>query len=211
MSPPEQSPADSSPSPSGSDAASPSRRRFLEIVTTAMGGAVGLVLAVPLVRYLLFPVRREVVADPGKPLDVLAADALQPGAPPVRVQLSAANVRNAWAVADDVALGSAWLRKDEKGNVEALSAACPHLGCAVDFDAGAGHFKCPCHRSAFSADGKKLSGPSKRDLDPLPVVVENGRVKVTYVRYRPDVPRSEAGGLPAGPGGGAGEPGGKES
>jgi hypothetical protein len=66
----------------------------------------------------------------------------------------------------------------------------------VDYDAGENVFKCPCHRSAFAPDGRKLSGPSKRGLDPLPVEDDGARVKVTFVRYRPDVPRSEAGGSP---------------
>lgn len=171
-----------------------SRRRFLEIATLAMGGAIGAVLTVPIVRYVLFPVRRNIVADAGEPLDVIAADKLKPGAPPIRVQLTASGVRNAWAVADDVALGAAWIRKTEDGKLEALSSTCPHLGCAVAYDQQGSVFKCPCHKSAFAVDGKKLSGPSKRGLDPLPVIEEKGRVKVTFVRFRPDVPRSEAGG-----------------
>lgn len=173
-----------------------SRRRFLEIATLAMGGAIGAVLTVPIVRYVFFPVRRDIVVDAGKPLDVMAADALKVGAPPVRVQLTASGVRNAWAVADDVGLGSAWVRRTEGGTLQALSAACPHLGCAVDFDSQDKVFKCPCHRSAFAVDGAKLSGPSKRGLDPLPIREDKdkGRIEVTFVRYRPDVPRSEAGG-----------------
>ena len=172
----------------------PSRRRFMEIATLAMGGAIGAVLTVPIVRYILFPVRRNIVADAGEPLDVLASSALTPGAPPLRVQLSASGVRNAWAVADNVGLGAAWIRKTADGQLQALSSACPHLGCAVAFDAQADVFKCPCHKSAFNVDGTKISGPSKRGLDPLPIFEESGRVKVTFVRFRPDVPRSEAGG-----------------
>lgn len=173
-----------------------SRRRFLEVATVAMGGAIGAALSFPLVRYILFPVRRDIVSDPGTPLDVLSASTLKPGAPPVRVQLTANGVRNAWAVADEVALGAAWVRKTDKGQVQALSTSCPHLGCAVDFDAQQNTFTCPCHKSAFGVDGAKISGPSKRGLDPLPVIVEDGRVKVTFVRYRPDVSREQAGGLP---------------
>jgi len=152
---------------------------------------IGLALTVPIVRYVFFPVGRKVVSNPDEPVDVIGEQALTPGAPPVRVQISASGVRNAWGVADDVPLGAAWVRKTEDGTVEALSSMCPHLGCAVDFDAASNHFKCPCHRSAFAVDGAKLSGPSKRGLDPLPVKVEQGRVKLTWVRYRQDVPDRE--------------------
>jgi Rieske Fe-S protein len=75
--------------------------------------------------------------------------------------------------------------------VQALSAVCPHLGCAVDFDTQAGVFKCPCHKSAFGLDGAKISGPSKRGLDPLPVRVDDGRVKVTFIRFRSDIAERE--------------------
>jgi menaquinol-cytochrome c reductase iron-sulfur subunit len=168
-----------------------SRRGFLKIATVAIGGVMGAVVAFPLIRYVLFPVRQKVVSAPSEPLDVLDVGALQPGAPPVRVQMIASNVRDGWAVADDVPLGAAWVRKTETGDIEALSSVCPHLGCAVDFDREAALFKCPCHKSAFAPDGTKLSGPSKRGLDPLPVRVEGGRVKITFLRYRADVPERE--------------------
>jgi menaquinol-cytochrome c reductase iron-sulfur subunit len=58
----------------------------------------------------------------------------------------------------------------------------------VSFDGGAGVYRCPCHKSAFARTGDKQAGPSKRGLDPLPVKVEDGRVKVTFIRFRPDVP-----------------------
>lgn len=147
----------------------------------------GAVVAVPLVRYLLFPVGRQVVSSSDAPIDVIAADALEPGGVPVRVQINAERMRNAWAVSENTPLGAAWVQKSESGDIQALSSVCPHLGCAVDFDADENAFKCPCHRSAFARDGEKQSGPSKRGLDPLKVSVEDGRVKVTYVRYRTDI------------------------
>jgi Rieske Fe-S protein len=167
------------------------RRGFLKIATVAIGGVMGAVVAFPLIRYVLFPVREKVVSAPDEPLDVLDIRALEPGAPPTRVQIIASNVRDGWAVADDVPLGAAWVRKTASGDIQALSSVCPHLGCSVDFDRSAEIYKCPCHKSAFAPDGTKLSGPSKRGLDPLPVRVEEGRVKITFRRYRPDVPERE--------------------
>jgi Rieske Fe-S protein len=167
------------------------RRGFLKIATVAIGGVMSAAVALPLIRYVLFPVRGKVVTAPDEPLDVLEVGALEPGAPPTRVQIVASNVRDGWAVADDVPLGAAWVRRTPSGDIQALSSMCPHLGCAVDFDRGAEMFKCPCHKSSFAPDGSKLSGPSKRGLDPLPVRVEAGRVKITFVRYRPDVPERE--------------------
>jgi menaquinol-cytochrome c reductase iron-sulfur subunit len=163
------------------------RRSFLKAATLALGGAVGVVLSVPLVRYFFFPVGRKVVSSSTEPVDVMPASALVAGGPPVQVAIVAAQQRDAWGTRDKVAVGSAWLSKDEGGRVTAFSAVCPHLGCAIGYDDAAGVFRCPCHKSAFGRDGVQQAGPAKRGLDPLPVKVEGGRVRVTFLRFRPDV------------------------
>jgi Rieske Fe-S protein len=38
----------------------------------------------------------------------------------------------------------------------AVSAACTHLGCILQQNDAAGRFDCPCHRTAFSHDGRVL-------------------------------------------------------
>jgi menaquinol-cytochrome c reductase iron-sulfur subunit len=167
------------------------RRSFLKGATLALGGAVGVVLAVPLVRYLFFPVGRKVVSSAVEPVDVIAESALVAGGPPVQVALMAAKQRDAWGVRDKVGVGSAWLSKDKAGRVTALSSVCPHLGCAIGYDERDKVFRCPCHKSAFGRDGARQAGPARRGLDPLPVAVAGGRVKVTFLRFRPDVPERE--------------------
>ena len=67
-----------------------------------------------------------------------------------------------------------------KGN-QVLSAVCPHEGCEVAWDANANRFACPCHESFFAADGARISGPSPRGLDPLPMRVQDGKLQVQYV------------------------------
>lgn len=166
---------------SGSDS---TRRKFLSAVTLGLGGLIGAVMAVPLVRYFLYPMGRKVVSSSGEPVDVIGLDKLEPGGAPVRVELVADNVRDAWASADQTKLGAAWLQR-QGDEVKAFSSVCPHLGCAINHDGE--RFRCPCHRSAFSTDGEKLSGPSKRGLDPLPVEIREGRVLVTYKRFKTDV------------------------
>ncbi|MCP3176962.1 Rieske (2Fe-2S) protein [Desulfuromonas sp. KJ2020] len=59
-------------------------------------------------------------------------------------------------------------------DIGALSLECTHLGCLLNtVDQG---FFCPCHGSEFASSGKVLSGPASRDLDWLPVRIQNGRV-----------------------------------
>lgn len=160
----------------------PDRRRFLKVATCALGGGIGVTVAAPAVSYLLHPVGRRTVIAAAEPIDAIAVDALDSN--PVRVPLRARSLRDAWTSTHDVPLGAAWIRRDEKGQVQALSSVCPHLGCAVAFHAQAKEFRCPCHDSAFSVAGKRERGPAERDLDPLPLEVKDGRVLVTWVTYR---------------------------
>jgi menaquinol-cytochrome c reductase iron-sulfur subunit len=111
------------------------------------------------------------------PLDLLPAD----GTP--RQFTLTADVVDAWTHSPGQRVGSAFLSRsgsEKEPAVTALSSACPHLGCAVDFVASADQFQCPCHESAFAQDGKRLFGPSLRGLDPLPVklVEANGQMEI---------------------------------
>jgi Rieske Fe-S protein len=160
----------------------PDRRRFLKVATCALGGGVGIVVAAPAVSYLLHPVGRRTVTAAAEPIDAIAVASL--GTQPIRVPLVARTVRDAWSASTNVPLGAAWIRRDERGEVHALSSVCPHLGCAVAFEPGASEFRCPCHDSAFAVNGERRRGPSERGLDPLPLKVENGRVMITWVRFR---------------------------
>jgi len=57
----------------------------------------------------------------------------------------------------------------------ALSAKCTHLGCTVRFDQYKKQFICPCHQSVYDAAGKRLAGPARDDLRPLPVTLRENR------------------------------------
>jgi menaquinol-cytochrome c reductase iron-sulfur subunit len=168
-----------------------SRRTFFRYATLGIGAVIGAGLAVPFLRYLLYPVGRRVVSSPQDPVDIGSADAFPAGGPPVRVALRAKTVRDGWTAKRDVVVGAAWVARTGDGELRAFSSVCPHLGCAVDFDGEAGRFKCPCHTSAFARDGARVGGPSKRGLDPLPVLVRDGRVLVVYKRFKSDVSERE--------------------
>lgn len=43
---------------------------------------------------------------------------------------------------------------------------CPHLGCALRWNAAEHSWDCPCHGSRFAAGGKLLEGPAQRDAKP---------------------------------------------
>ena len=155
------------------------RRKFL--ATCAIGGGVGVVAAGPLIRLVLDPVGKQTVSTPRAPLDLgLAARFVEA---PTKVEIVAPVIKDAWAAARDVVLGAAFIRK-VGDTLDARSAVCPHLGCAVGFDPKANNYLCPCHDSRFAIDGAKLTGPSERGLDQLPLQIVNGRVLLTWERYK---------------------------
>ncbi len=165
------------------------RRRLLEVVVGALATMVGVAIAVPAAAFLSFPARRRVISGTDEPLDVGALGSLPQGKP-TRVTVRAPRQRDAWTQFSDVTLGGCWLLR-EGDRVHALSAVCPHAGCAVDWDEPAGAFVCPCHDSRFSPAGERLSGPAPRPLDTLDVEVKDGRVRVAFRRFKTATPDKE--------------------
>ncbi len=161
------------------------RRRALGAI--AVGSALGCgALAVPTVRFLVAPAGGSRGAGPW--VKTLPLDALVDGEPR-RVSL-VADHRDAWTLERNVELGAVWLvRRGDQ--VIAWSTVCPHLGCAVDRGANGVGFFCPCHDSSFAPDGRRLSGPSPRDLDQMETRVEDGIVLIQFQRFRQGTPAKE--------------------
>lgn len=64
------------------------------------------------------------------------------------------------------------------GQLAALHARCPHLGCTIA-RAVEGVLVCPCHGSRFDAAGRRLGGPAPSDLTPLRLTARrDGKVDV---------------------------------
>ncbi len=55
--------------------------------------------------------------------------------------------------------------RDEAGDLHALSARCPHLGCIVNWNSGEGTWDCPCHGSRFGTRGEVIMGPAVSGLE----------------------------------------------
>jgi menaquinol-cytochrome c reductase iron-sulfur subunit len=166
------------------DAAS-SRRRALGAIV--LGGSVGCAaVAIPAVRFLVAPARGGPLS--GRWIKTVSVDTLLYGEPK-RVILIADH-RDAWTVEKNVQLGAAWLLRSGE-RVRAWSATCPHLGCTVNRSPTGQGFNCPCHDSFFDASGRRVNGPSPRDLDLLEARVVDGFVLVNFRRFRQGVPAKE--------------------
>jgi menaquinol-cytochrome c reductase iron-sulfur subunit len=157
------------------------RRALLNGVAAAAAAAAAALLFLPAAAYVLSPLRRRDEEAGWIDLGPLAAfpDAT-PALAPYAVEADDGWQRRARPA-------SAWVTR-RGAEAQVFTSACPHLGCAVRYDRGAGAFACPCHASAFAADGRRLSGPARRGLDPLPHRVEGGRLLIRHVHFRPAAP-----------------------
>lgn len=73
----------------------------------------------------------------------------------------------------------------------ALSTVCPHLGCAVHWEAQNNRFFCPCHNGVFDPTGFGTSGPPKgQRLAAYPLKIENG---LLFIEVATDVAESRPG------------------
>lgn len=153
-----------------------SRRGVLKVLTAGLGAALAALVTVPGLGMLLRP--RHGAGGSAPPwIPVASLRSLGEGEP--RLAQIVGPRRDAWSREDAVALGACWLVRAGAG-VRAFASACPHLGCAVTWDAAAARFECPCHASTFAGDGRVLGGPAPRGLDELEVGVEGDRVSVRW-------------------------------
>jgi Rieske Fe-S protein len=153
------------------------RRTILKSLSGLLAAGCGAVVGIPGVRYLIGTVRRhggggEIVQR------VIRLNELKVGQP-FRVVVTGQR-RDAWTVYARETIGRVWLvrrapdkNSPDEGRVEAFTAVCPHLGCLVKLDDG-NRFMCPCHKAAWTFDGKMVSDEaltyknvSPRDLDSL--------------------------------------------
>ncbi len=170
---------------SGDDAA---RRSFLvQFAAVVCGGLVALFPFAAGLGVVIDPWRRgrraastggtsgPVDANGVKFVRICSLDALQDDGVP-RAFPVISDVVDGWTQAANQRIGMIFLKRAKatgQPNVIAFNAACPHLGCFVDFNPADGNFECPCHKSAFNKDGKQLYGPSRRGMDPLEVRIED--------------------------------------
>ncbi|MBI1807271.1 MAG: Rieske (2Fe-2S) protein [Ignavibacteria bacterium] len=73
------------------------------------------------------------------------------------------------------------LLKSEQGQVRALSAVCTHLGCIVQYQSDRKVFHCNCHGSEFDLEGRNISGPAPRPLQPFKVDIKEGDIIISRI------------------------------
>ncbi len=147
-----------------------SRRRLLTWLNLGFGSLAAAVVSVPIVAYLLSPLLnvQQTWVRLG-PVGQFAVGATQQVAYEDPAPLP-------WA--GQTALTAVWVRRLSEGAFTAFAVNCTHLGCPVNWQAGAGRFICPCHGGVYYADGSVAGGPPPHPLFRYNTRIQNGELQV---------------------------------
>jgi len=149
-----------------------SRRAMLMKLGILFNAAVGTILAVPIVRYILSPVIRERRPGYQSWLKLGALEQFPAG------QTRMAVYRNPVVNPTDGETASipCWVRNVDGQKFQVFAINCAHLGCPVRWFPQSGLFMCPCHGGAYYSDGSRASGPPERGLFEYRYKLEQGNL-----------------------------------
>jgi menaquinol-cytochrome c reductase iron-sulfur subunit len=150
---------------------SPSRRRFLEMISYLLGALAAGLVAIPIVGAYLSPL---LAAPPGQWRRVGKVSDFPVGNFVEATFLNASPVP--WSGV--TARQAVWLRREPNDHFLALTIYCQHLGCPVRWEPGSKLFLCPCHGGVYYASGKVAAGPPERALPRYRTRVRNGQVEI---------------------------------
>lgn len=145
--------------PPEAKAAAHSRRTFLFKLSVLLNAAVGTVLAVPLVGYLLSPTDKK-KSDDGAWVNLGPTDDFPVG----ETRLTDFKSPVTSFGDGDTAKVACWVRRVSASKFQVFAVNCAHLGCPVRWFAQSKLFMCPCHGGAYYQDGTRAAGPPERGL-----------------------------------------------
>ncbi|MGM8365353.1 ubiquinol-cytochrome c reductase iron-sulfur subunit [Virgibacillus sp. W0181] len=163
-----------------------SRRQFLNYSLTGLGGFMAAGMLISPLRMAIDPVLKKQETSGGLANVGLSVDDITEE--PQRVDWEVEQV-DGWYESD--VKKTAWVFKDENGDIQAFSPICKHLGCFVSWEGSEEYpneFFCPCHNGRYYKDGTNV--PHTPPLAPLDVYeqkVENGMLYLGDAK-----PRGEA-------------------
>ena len=147
-----------------------SRRQSLLKIAAAFNGFVGVLLGIPIVRYLLSPMRKDY--DHWIPLGTL--DQFPTGETRLATFRSPVSNRSD----GDTAELPCWVRNVDGSKFQVFAINCAHLGCPVRWFPQSRLFMCPCHGGVYYADGTRAAGPPERGLFEYSYKVEGDKLLI---------------------------------
>jgi Rieske Fe-S protein len=151
-----------------------SRRGVLVKIGLLFNGAIGLILAVPVIGYILSPVIRS--KKPG--YDSWLSLGPLAEFPEGQTRLATYRSPTAGPSDGDTANIPCWVRRVGAEKFQVFAINCAHLGCPVRWFPQSGLFMCPCHGGAYYEDGSRASGPPERGLFEYRYKVEQGNLLI---------------------------------
>ncbi|MDP4162287.1 MAG: ubiquinol-cytochrome c reductase iron-sulfur subunit [Bacillota bacterium] len=159
-----------------------SRRQFLSYTLTGVGGFMAAGMLMPMVRFAVDPVLK---ADKGGNFIPTKQKVADLTSDPVRVDFTFKQ-KDAWYESD--VTNTAWVYKNDKGEIVALSPTCKHLGCTVGWNTDKRYpnqFFCPCHYGRYEKDGTNIPGtPPQAPLDVYPFKEKDGYLYLSQAKPR---------------------------
>ncbi len=142
-----------------------SRRTFLTRTIQVIGGAIGVTLLFPLVKYSVSPALQKGGANWQEvgPVKDIKVDS------PTRITYNLER-KDGWVQKTDVK--TAWVVRHADNTFDVFDPKCTHLGCPFFWDESSKSFLCPCHTAIFDITGKVVTGPPPRPLDKYQYKVE---------------------------------------
>jgi Rieske Fe-S protein len=149
-----------------------SRRTLLMTIGILLNGAVALLIATPVVGYLLGPIRKKDGYNSWIDLGDVGQFAVG--------QTRLASFVNPQSLPWDGATAKAacWVRCTKENQFQVFAINCAHLGCPVRWFPQSELFMCPCHGGAYYADGSRAAGPPERGLFTYDYKVTNGKLLI---------------------------------
>jgi menaquinol-cytochrome c reductase iron-sulfur subunit len=147
-----------------------SRRSMLVKLGLLLNGVVALLVAIPVVRYLLSPLRSD--NDYRKWIAVGSVDQFKDGETALISYINPST--NPWD--GETRNIPAYVQRVSATAFTVFAVNCTHLGCPVRWFAESQLFMCPCHGGVYYADGGRASGPPPRGLFTYPTKIEAGKL-----------------------------------
>jgi nitrite reductase/ring-hydroxylating ferredoxin subunit len=150
------------------------RRNLFVKIGLLFNGIVGVILAVPVVRYLLSPVAgaRKESEESWVPLGGLE----QFPSGQTRLATYRNPIASSWD--GDTADIACWVRNVDGQTFQVFAINCAHLGCPVRWFPQSGLFMCPCHGGVYYQDGSRASGPPERGLFEYSYKIDGGKLLI---------------------------------
>ncbi len=137
-----------------------SRRVVFLKLAVLFNAVVSVILAVPLVGYVLSPIVRKRKSGYASWISLGSIDQFPSGQ--TRLATFRNPVVNPWD--GETADIPCWVRRIDGRTFQVFAINCAHLWCPVRWFPQSNLFMCPCHGGVYYADGARAAGPPGRGL-----------------------------------------------